>query len=167
MLSCVCTKAPVRLFIYLISCDKVIPLLLAEQFLIIACSLRLSLRVAFKTRGTIRTVWYSCSRERCQISYLSLSNSLLTLIFIHPHSFFSHRCFSTHALTTPRETKAAAASTLHLACDYPRCLPTWYLPRTRTHLPSLIQICLHSKEIQCTFESSKETVVTLAAGRPQ
>lgn len=36
-------------------------------------------------------------------------------------------------------------------------------PENKSHLPSLIQICLHSKEIHSTFESSNGTEVTLTA----
>lgn len=83
----------------------------------------------------------------------------LALILIRP-CLLSPRLFDTHALTSNTAQKAAALR-LRPACDHPRCLPTWYLPRESSHLPSLSQICLRSKEIHCTFESSKETVVTL------
>lgn len=103
----------------------------------------------------------------CQISHFSLSRSLLTFTHLtHSPSYLSApasyhtRLFDTHALTSNTAQKAAALR-LRPACDHPRCLPTWYLPRESSHLPSLSQICLRSKEIHCTFESSKETVVTL------
>lgn len=89
----------------------------------------------------------------------------LALILIRP-CLLSPRLFDTHALPSNTAQKAAALR-LHPACDHPRCLPTWYLPRESSHLPSLSQICLRSKEMHCTFESSKETSYTLPAGCPQ
>ena len=75
----------------------------------------------------------------------------------------------THAHThtaRERETKALTLLGLKpLSPVYvwsPPCLSlTWYLPRTSSPLPSLSQICLHSKEMHCTVEPSKETTVRL------
>lgn len=75
-----------------------------------------------------------------------------------------HTCFNLKTLHTSRSSPR-----LHVACDYPHCWTPWYLPKASSHLPSLLsQICHHSKEIHCTFESRKKnSSYTLPAGRSQ
>lgn len=60
-------------------------------------------------------------------------------------------------LTFRRCRKAAASPNL----PPPPLLLSWYAPRASSPLPSLSQICLNSKEIHSTFNSPKESAVSV------
>lgn len=109
----------------------------------------------------VTTMTFWCQSLFYLIFLLTFSLHICTLhrliIFVLLPQPVHHTCFNLKTLHTSRSPPR-----LHVACDYPHSWAPWYLPKASSHLPSLLsQICHHSKEMHCTFESRKKTLVTL------
>lgn len=104
----------------------------------------------------IPELWPACVTHPVFSSFKMYAKSVSLTVCLYYMISHADRMspWSSLTLLIFKQCRIAAAS------PSPPLLVKWYLPRTSSPLPSLSQICLHSKEIHSTFNSGKESAVS-------